>query len=230
MSKIICLTPVKNGEAYLENFFKENDAYVDYYIFLDDNSTDTTASLLKNRPKVLSILKREPADIFDDLLNRNLLLVEAQKFANNSDWIVWLDVDEVLFKFEIPNTDSSYTLLNLKKVHLWNDITCYNTEYPYSHEGIQYKLRGFKVNNSVYWQLPSVDRLHFPLIPLNYNQQTIITPKGYILHHANVTKENREARYKRYKKDDPDNKIQTIGYDHLLNHTPTLNNITNLKL
>lgn len=229
MSKVICLTPIKNGEAYIENFFKENDPYVDFYIILDDNSTDTTLSLLKDRPKVLSILNRERADLFDDLLNRNILLAEAEKFANNLDWIVWLDIDEVLYKFEMPITDSPYSVLNFKLVHLWNSTTFYNTEYPYSNQGIQYKLRGFRVDNSICWKLPSVNRLHFSLLPPNFNQQTKIVPNGYILHHANITKERREARYLRYRKDDTDNKFQPTGYEHLLNDNPTLDNIANLK-
>jgi hypothetical protein len=230
MSKIICLTPVKNGEVYIKNFFKENDVYIDFYIFLNDNSIDTTVSLLKENPKVLSILHRESADIFDDLINRNLLLTEAQKFANSSDWIIWLDIDEVLFNFKITDTNSIHGVLNLQMVHLWNSTTYYNTEYPYSDKGIQYKIRGFKVNNLVNWILPSTNRLHFPLLPSNYNNENILIPNGYILHYANVTKENREARYIRYKKDDPDNKFQSIGYNHLLNHNPKLNSIFTLEI
>lgn len=229
MSKIICLTPIKNGEAYIENFFKENDPYIDFYVMLDDNSTDTTLSLLRDRPKVLSILSRERADLFDDLFNRNILLAEAEKFANNLDWIVWLDIDEVLYKFEMPITDSPYSVLNFKLVHLWNSTTFYNTEYPYSDEGIQHKLRGFRVDNSICWKLPFVNRLHFSLLPPNFNQQTKIVPNGYILHHSNITKQSREARYLRYRKDDADNKFQPTGYEHLLNHNPTLGNIANLK-
>ncbi len=91
--RILGLTPIKNGEFFLENVFKNNLELVDNFIILDDNSTDNTVNILSNYDKILKIIPSKSPDIyFNDAYNRNKLLMEAEKY--NPDYIFWIDVDE----------------------------------------------------------------------------------------------------------------------------------------
>lgn len=234
MDRVVVLTPVYNGKKYIKQFLEKHSPFVDGFVFLDDGSTDGTFDDV-NSSKVIKIIKKERTnDDFDDAENRNILLNEARKIKCR--WFLWIDIDEILY---VPNNnvfrniDHSYNILVLPKIHLWNSEHYYNSEYPYSNKGIQYKQRGF--NRSIFeYRLATPfrreDKLHFSLLPIDKNNvNDYIVQKCVIIHYANLHKEDRILRYNMYHHLDKNLSNQSIGYDHLLNHSPSLGSVEKLK-
>lgn len=236
-NNIIALTPVYNGKKYIHQFIEKNYDTVDGFVFFDDGSTDGTFDEIFKCDKVLGIYSRETNSGFDDFDNRQTLLnfLDDSSFMENHspEWYVWLDVDEVIYPSFSIDASVGGTVIKFPMVHLWNSKEEYNTEYPASRNGIQRKYRGFKADPKMWTglQLLSIPnkKLHFNLIPYNYDMTDVITvDNAYILHYANVDKEDRLFRYKRYKEIDVHGNNLGIGYEHLLNDNPITNNISTL--
>jgi hypothetical protein len=225
--RILGLVPIRNGENYLPEFFLYNNKVITDYLFLNDNSTDTTLEIIQREPKVIKIIQAKPRDDFRDDLNRNELLQESYKLKDRYDWGVWLDADEILYGVELKAIPSTCTVLKFPYVHLWNSSETYNKDYPYSNEGIQFREKGFSLN-----KLQKCYRfnkkLHFNQIPIDYDQEKVFTVKGYILHKGNINYKHRVERFNRYKVEDPFNEYQPIGYDHFLNNTPRVGKVVDL--
>lgn len=89
----------------------------------------------------------------------------------NIKWIFWLDFDERIdnnlnvisnFRNIILSPRLRYNILNLPLFHMWNEYE-YNTQYPYSFNGIQYHTRliRYKKNNNMI--INNDNKLHFNL-------------------------------------------------------------------
>lgn len=237
-TNIIAVTPVYNGKRHIKRFIEKNYNSVDGFVFLDDGCTDGTFDEIFTCDKILAIYSREKNSDFNDLDNRQLILDYILKdrtfiYTHEPEWYVWLDVDEVIYpSFSIAiNLDQK--VLRFPMVHLWNDEEHYNTEYPASQKGIQYKDRGFKANPNIWTGIaPRSDyneKLHFNLIPYQYKEYDIIYPDDvYLLHYANVSKDERIVRYTRYKEIDPKGNNLGFGYEHLLKDNPKTEHISKL--
>lgn len=93
-TKIICLTPVKNGEWMIEKFIKCASLWADHIIISDQNSSDQTVKICEGFDNV-KIIKNE-VDIFDEVEMRQKLLDEARKTQCDKRIIIYLDSDELL--------------------------------------------------------------------------------------------------------------------------------------
>ena len=103
MSKLICLLPVRNGEADLPGYFASVARFADGIVALDDGSTDGTRALLEASPLVNVLLTnpvRERYKGWDDAANRNRLLAAAAELE--PAWLLSLDADE-----RIPADDAA---------------------------------------------------------------------------------------------------------------------------
>src|SRR5215207_4109597 len=101
--KLVCLLPVRNGEADLPGYLEAVEGLADAVVALDDGSTDGTRQILERHPLVKRVLVNPPrADYvgWDDAANRNRLLEAAADLA--PDWILSLDADE-----RIPPDDAA---------------------------------------------------------------------------------------------------------------------------
>ena len=93
--RVVCLLPVRNGEADLPGYLASVARFADAVVALDDGSTDGTRRLLAAAPLVQALLVNPPrADYrgWDDGANRARLLAAAAALA--PDWVVSLDADE----------------------------------------------------------------------------------------------------------------------------------------
>ena len=101
--KLVCLLPVRNGEADLPGYLEAVEGLADAVIALDDGSTDGTRQILDASPLVKLVLENPPrADYagWDDAANRNRLLEAAALLE--PDWVLSLDADE-----RIPPADAA---------------------------------------------------------------------------------------------------------------------------
>ena len=229
---IIALVPCYNEEKNITEYINNIGNFVDGIIFLDDGSTDNSWNMLSmkfNTTKIL-IKAKIKRDGFNDLKNRNYLL-EILKTAivdNNIkvDWLLWLDMDERLpnnkklfhnVRENILSKDFQADNVYLPLFHMWNEHY-YNAEYPYSINGIQFKLRLIRNKTNIPYIIKSKNNLHFTLSYYNGNVGAIflqIKHLGYLSNNLRIEK------FKKYTKVYDKNRIQK-SYDHIINHNAKL--------
>jgi len=221
---IILLTQCYNEEKNISDYLKNVSLLADGIIVLDDGSDDNTWELLDSE-KIILKLKVKRND-FNDLRNRNLLLnlFENLLINNNIDvkWFLWLDLDERItnnidfinkIKKEILLDTFVGDVISLPLFHMWNE-TDYNSEYPYSENGLQYKKRLIR-NNIIKlpYILKSNLKLHFFLNPYKGIEVNSLLQ---IKHLSYIDKESRIRKFNLYTKNYDVEKIQK-SYNHFLN-------------
>lgn len=221
---IVLLTQCYNEEKNIKDYLINISRFVDAIIVLDDGSSDNSWNLLETN-KLLIKFKVERF-CFNDLRNRNLLLkvFENVLLKNNIkvDWFMWLDLDERLtddqrflnnIKQEILSDKFKPDIISLPLYHMWNDKE-YNSEYPFSENGCQFKKRLIRNNlNKLPYILNSNNKLHFELNPykgLEHNSFLQIKHLSYI------NKESRIRKYNLYTEKYDKEKCQN-SYEHFLN-------------
>lgn len=88
--KIVALAPVKNEEWILPTYISSMKKIADEIIVLDDNSTDSTAEILKNEN--ITVIHPEHSDKINMSQKRLALLSEGRKRGGTH--FIWLDADE----------------------------------------------------------------------------------------------------------------------------------------
>ena len=211
--KLVCLLPVRNGEADLPGFLKSVEGLADAVIALDDGSTDDTRQILDASPLVKLVLDTPPrADYvgWDDAGNRNRLLEAAALLE--PDWVLSLDADE-----RIPPADAAALRAFLetdalpglaygfKVYRMWQDLE------HYDQAGLWvYRLFAFKPGQ----RFPD-QRLHFVPIPTDIPRARWVRTTIRIQHLAGLTTDRRQARFEKYRQADPDNAFQHTYRDLL---------------
>ena len=233
---IILLTQAYNENNNAEDFLNNIHNCVDGIICVDDDSTDDTWDLIKSSKLLLKIKKNRIT--FNDLENRNLLLqILNEVFIQNNinfKWLLWLDFDERInnnlniinsFRNTILSPRLRYNILNLPIFHMWNEYE-YNTEYPYSFNGIQYHTRLIRYNKNKPMMINNTEKLHFNL---NHYDDKKMNINFFIKHLGNNTSEKRNRKYELYTKKYDKDLIYQKSYEHLLNNNPKLNKFTYIK-
>jgi len=137
MKKILVM-PVKNEGWILRQTLTCASLWFDHIIIADQGSTDDTASICREFPRV--ILIDNPLPAYDEGPRRQLLLDAARQFDGNN-LIFALDADEVLSADALDNPEFNKDLgsllpgqsLSLPWIQLWGDAEHYNTAYPWGN-------------------------------------------------------------------------------------------------
>lgn len=219
----ILLVQSYNECEYIIDFLNLNGRFFDAIILLDDNSTDGTFELAKHEKLILKVQKTRLG--FDDLLNRNILLKLASYF--NSEWLTFLDVDELIdFRFSDFSfmNNTSINVIAFRLVHLWDSNNMYNKKYPFSNNGIQVHFRMFR-NIGFSQILTTKKNLHFQLAPY---VSGLYWSDVLILHKGHMEKSKREAKFYFYKKEDKFS--DQIDYSHLIKHNTELGRVDDISI
>ncbi|QNE07144.1 glycosyltransferase family 2 protein [Croceicoccus marinus] len=210
---LLCLTPVRNGAPHFERFFRNLAKLGARLIALDDGSTDDTRAILSREPSVIELLtnpERPDYHGWDDAQNRKRLLAAADRIR--PDWILWLDIDEIIAECDITlfqaflreeaRPDKAYGLEVLRMI---------GDEEHFDRGRLWvYRLLAWKPG----FTLPDA-RLHFEPVPKEIGEEDWIRTRLRILHFSSHTDEARQARFRKYLEADPDCDWQD-NYDDLL--------------
>lgn len=81
---------VKNGLLFVHDWLHCFEKLVDEIVVVDNGSTDGTYEILKAHPKVVDIVQTQG---YNEGRDKNMLYAMARK--RNTDWCLWLDIDEI---------------------------------------------------------------------------------------------------------------------------------------
>ena len=197
--RTLCLLPVRNGAADLEDWLESAARHCDGVVALDDGSTDATARILESHPLVACLLRnpvRESHQGWDDGANRARLLDAALELA--PDWVLWLDADE-----RIPADDAEAlreflagdalpgVAYGLRHLRVWGD----------GHDPVGtwvYRLFAPQAGD----ELPA-DQLHFTPIPTRIPEGARIRTTIRLQHLSAADPAALEARVRKYREADP---------------------------
>jgi peptidoglycan/xylan/chitin deacetylase (PgdA/CDA1 family)/glycosyltransferase involved in cell wall biosynthesis len=212
-NRVVCLLPVRNGEADLPGYLAAVAGVADAVVALDDGSTDRTAEVLAASPLVARLLRNPPRPDYsgwDDAANRNRLLSAAADLE--PAWILSLDADE-----RIPADDAAALrafvqtealpgcAYGFKVFRMWQDLA------HYDRAGLWvFRLFAYDVDQ----RFPA-RRLHFVPIPTTIPPQRWLRTTIRIQHLAGLTAARRQARFTKYRQADPDHAFQH-SYQDLL--------------
>jgi glycosyltransferase involved in cell wall biosynthesis len=204
--RLVCLLPVRNGEADLPGYLDSVAGFADAVVALDDGSTDRTREVLAASPLVKILLENPPRPDYagwDDAANRNRLLEAAATL--DPEWILSLDADE-----RIPPDDGAALRAFLetdampglaygfKVYRMWHDLS------QFDRSGLWvFRLFPFRPGQ----RFPD-QRLHFVPIPTDIPRERWVRTTIRIQHLAGLTEERRQARFAKYRQADPDNEFQ----------------------
>ncbi len=220
--KKILLTQSFNEQDMIQDFLENMSLYFDGIILLDDGSTDNTYQLAENSKLILKVKKTRIG--FIDIENRNLLLDLVSYFS--TEWICFMDTDERFDKrfanFRKVENDIKTDNILFNFVNIWNNNDCYNSNYPYSKNGIMEKLRMFRNIGHAQIFTPKI-RVHFDVVPYKQNIK-----HGEILfkHYGMASNSLRKEKYNFYQKEDIAN--DQTNYKHMLNDNAVLLDVNDI--
>ena len=211
--KLLCLTPIRNGEPFMEFFLPNVAQFADGLIALDDGSNDRTVEILQQHPLVKEIIRNPVRNTYygwDDLKNRNILLDFAARYE--PEWIIFLDVDEIIDENDFHLFTPSH-LDQLSKDHAYgfrlyrmiNDLHHYDKGALWVYRMFAYK-QGQQIVG---------DKMHFEPIPGDIPMANWLQASARVKHLSSLTEVFRNKRYGKYQEADPRLEFQS-SYENLL--------------
>jgi LCP family protein required for cell wall assembly len=203
---ILCLLPVRNGGEDLARWLARAHLWCDGVVALDDGSTDDTLDRLEASPLVLEVLThpvRPTAAGWDDGRNRAELLAAAHRHA--PDWILWVDVDEVLaaddaaaLRAFLERDALPGVAYGLRHHRMWGEA---------DHDPVTswvYRLHSWRPDH----ELPD-ERLHFNPVPLQVPRRAWVRTSIRLQHFGAADETRISARARKYELADPEAEYPT---------------------
>jgi glycosyltransferase involved in cell wall biosynthesis len=221
--RLTVLLQARNEAHLLPGWLENVGDAVDGIVALDDGSTDGTAEVLRDHPKLVELLQNKPGQPWDERANQVALLQAARR--HGADWILCLDADE---RLELAFTTRARDLLDSAdrdgvKVYrftlreLWDDPCQYRIDGVWSMKTL---CRLFK--NDPGHRRFDPRKLHRFWMPLELVAQldsVIRDAEANIYHLRMIRPEDRAARAARYEELDPEHLYQRLGYQYLIDET-----------
>lgn len=217
-SRILALLQFRNEMRYLPDYFQNVTPQVDGIIALDDDSTDGSGEYVLQQSSVLQVIRLAPAGphVWNEPRNRRSLIEAA--WDHRPGWLLAMDADERLERdfrqraqVEIERAErKGFLAYRVTLLELWGRPDTYRADGIW---GQKRPPRFFKARRDhVFDARPE----HGMWPPLNSRTNGEYPKADLIIYHLRmVNLADRLARQARYRKLDPHNQSQTIGYDYL---------------
>lgn len=215
---------------YLERCLDSVKEIVDFYVIIDDASTDDTVKLcerlLKGYPHV--IIKNKISMFHEEYKLRKMLWDEAVK--HDPGWIMSLDADEVLpengdvIRELVKNEDVDG--FSFRLYDMWNENEYREDEFWHPHKVyypfIMRYIKGCK------YQFKQTNQ-HCGRFPVEYYQHKHANIDLRIKHFGWADEESRKLKYERYMKLDPEGEFGVMEqYQSILEPNPNLKRFSDL--
>ncbi|MGN1259174.1 MAG: glycosyltransferase [Christensenellales bacterium] len=224
--KIVLSLVVHNEEnRYLEKMLSHAIKYVNSVVIIDDASTDNTVNIceqiLKDFPH--KIIKNKKSLFATEYKLRELQWKETMK--ENPGWVLSLDADEIFedtiidqIKYMIK--DNSVDAYRFRLYDMWNE-DCYRSDKLWcAHEN--YGTFLIRVLPKFHYKFKHTNQ-HCGRLPKNLQKMPYVESLIRLKHFGWAKEEDRENKYKRYKKLDPDGRCGNLEqYESILDKNPHL--------
>lgn len=217
---IILIVQFHNEIERMPGFFTNVLPHVDGIIGLNDGSSDGSPEYFAAQPKVLTVINRPIRNphTWDEPSNRRALIAASHQYR--PDWLLALDMDERVeknFRQKVYRCTRLADLIGTPKIsfdllELWDSVDAYRVD------GIWGKKRRTRLFR---WtpdhQIAEV-AFHGPWTSVFHHFKRKSYQSGVRIYHlGTLTEADRIKRIEKYKRLDPNNRYQSIGYDYLNN-------------
>lgn len=217
--KILAVIAARDEEDRIKGLLKNIENFVDGAVFLDDGSKDNTKEIIKKSNLVLDVIehpKRKSAD-YNVGVNLSELIGRAKKYK--PEYLFLIDPDERIeknarekFEKEV-NINKNCLGFGFKLRELWDD------KNQYRYDGIWGTKMKWNIFKNAVFQTFEFKKHHNYFLPLNVVKDISHKAKKVdinIYHLKMINKQDRIIRWEKFKKLDPTNKFQSIGYDYMI--------------
>jgi glycosyltransferase involved in cell wall biosynthesis len=210
---------LRNESAYLEGCLAHLRDHVDGFIALDDGSTDDTPRILRAESRLLDCITHpaRPDHVWNELENKRQLLQRAKSLG--ADWVLCCDADEryetaflqrlhgIAGRFPAASAACFYVKLR----ELWDTPAHYRVDGIWGEKA---RARFFSLPEAIeYGRNPALHGEWFPEHTRRHGRMLHIDHNLY--HLKTIRREDRIRRRDFYKRLDPHNRFQSMGYDYL---------------
>jgi hypothetical protein len=218
--KIACVMQLHNEAFHLEGCLSHLAAYVDGIVVLDDASVDNTLDILQRESTVVDCI-RKPAQqphVWNELENKQLLLKRAQQLG--FDWVLCCDADEryeIAFLKRLQQIASAFPVDELGCVsvafrEIWGNPSTYRVDGIW---GTKTRAKFFSLPGTI--EFEHEQALHGQWYPDDVRRYArMLSSSHHLYHFKTMLEEDRIKRRDLYRRLDPENKFQSIGYDYLV--------------